>query len=152
MEIPSLYSLSPFHTHNISSVGGENYSLPFYIFIISFTINQHVFPKLCFVTHWINFFSIYTDMIHNINKMISNIHWWFIISNACILLNLIYCRKNKSKKSEYCNHKNQHLLYLWLSPKTDHKKNWCHSCISNPGMIYYYIPSSCEAELQSQKF
>ena len=35
--------------------------------------------------------------------------------------------------------------------RTNHEKNRCHSCISNHGMIYCYIPSSCKAQLQSQK-
>ena len=35
--------------------------------------------------------------------------------------------------------------------RTNHKENHFYSCISNPGMIYCYISSSCEAQLQSQK-
>ena len=36
--------------------------------------------------------------------------------------------------------------------RTNHKKNCYHSCISNHGIIYCYIPSSCEAQIQIQKF
>ena len=40
-----------------------------------------------------------------------------------------------------------------ISKKEKNKKKNCgHSCISNPGIIYCYIPSPCKSELQIQKF
>ena len=39
-----------------------------------------------------------------------------------------------------------------VNTRTNHKENCCYSCISNPGMIYCYIPSSCKSQLESQKF
>ena len=70
--IPILSSHKTINSHHFNNTYG--FILPFYIFIISFTINQHVFPKLCFVTHWIKNIAIYIGMIHNMKKMLSNVH------------------------------------------------------------------------------
>ena len=43
------------------------------------------------------------------------------------------------------------VILMVVNTRTNHKKKCCYSCISNHGMIYCYIPSSCKAELQSQK-
>ena len=130
------------------------YSLPFYISIISFTIYQHFFPKLCFVN-----IAIYIGMIYSMKKRLSNIHWWFIISNACILKkNLMYCSKNTSKKQDNVVNIRTNICHTYgCNTRTSHKniyrkkkrkkKNCCHSCISNHGMIYCYIPSSCKVQL-----
>ena len=77
-------------------------------------------------------------MIHNMKKRISNIHWWFIISNACILLNLMYCSKNTSKTTNVVNTRTNICYTYGCHTRTNHKENRCHSCISNPRMTYCY--------------
>ena len=84
-------------------------------------------------------YAIYIGMIHNMEKRLSNIHWWFIISNVQILcivakiqVNVVNTRTN--------------ICYTYgCHTRTNHKKNCCHTCISNYGMIYCYIPSSCKS-------
>ena len=97
-------------------------------------------------------YAIYIGMIHNMKKRISNVNWWFIISNACVLLNLMYCSKNTSKRMNVV-HTRTNICYIHgFHTRTNHGKNRCHSCISNHGMIYYYIPSSCKAPTTKPKF
>ena len=42
------------------------------------------------------------------------------------------------------------VIFMVVTQEKNHDKNCYHSCISNHGMIYCYIPSSCKAQLQSQ--
>ena len=91
--------LSPFHTHNKSSLwgGGGIFITIWFHFphVMSLTIDQHVSSKLHFVAPWFKIL-LYFGMIHNMKERLTNVHWWFIISNACMLSNIMYCRKNTS--------------------------------------------------------
>jgi len=104
------------HTH---FWGG--YSLPFdsIFHVISLTIDQHVSSKLHLVAPWFQIL-LYFGMIHNMKKRISNVHWWFIISNACMLSNIMYCIKNTSNvvntRTNICYIHGCHI-------RTNHKKN-----------------------------
>ena len=88
-----LHSLTHFHKLNTYSVGGCVYSLPLdsILHIPSFHLSL---TNMSLPNYTLLQFDLVLGMI---NKHEENVHWWLIISSACVLSNLMYC----SHKNEW---------------------------------------------------